>query len=88
MGINVEKLHGVTACKTSIVLEDNILGGAVLCYESTVDSDVNQSNSRFWENLEFEVGRIVWDLITRLGVLIGKENCESVKEVTLMEKQR
>ncbi|KAI5434689.1 hypothetical protein KIW84_021493 [Lathyrus oleraceus] len=87
VGVNVEKLHGVTACKTSIVSEDNILGGAVLCYESTMDSDVNQSNSRFWENLESVVGRIVWDSITRLGILIGKENCESVKEVTLMENR-
>lgn len=85
--VNVENFHGDTTCKSSSVLKDNISEGAVLCCESTTDSDVNQINSRFWDNVESEVGGIVWDSITRLGILSGKENCQSTKEVTLMENR-
>lgn len=83
--VNVEKLHGVTACKSFIVSEDNISGGAVLCCEST--TILMSTKAIFWENVESEVGRIVWDSIARLGILTGKEKCESVKEVTLMENR-
>lgn len=85
--VNVENFHGDMTCKSSSVLKDNISRGAVSCCESTMDSDVNQSNSRFWDNVEYEVGRIVWDSIIRLGILSGKDNCESMKEVTLMENR-
>lgn len=59
----------------------------MLYYESTTDFDVNKSNSRFCENMESYVGRIVWDSIIRLGISSGKEKCDSTKEVTLMEKR-
>lgn len=50
-------------------------------------SDVNQINNMFWENMEFEVGRIVWDSITRLGISCIKEKCDSVKDIRLMDNK-
>src|SRR4051812_5035970 len=41
---------------------------SVLCCDSTMNSDVNQGSTRFREDMESYVGRIIWEKISKLGI--------------------
>ncbi|CAI8611287.1 unnamed protein product [Vicia faba] len=67
--------------------DDLFSEGAVLCCDSTTLSDVNQGNNKFWENMESEVGRIVWETVSRLGITIDIDKVEAIEAIKIMENR-
>lgn len=45
---------------------------------------MNQVNNPFWENMDSEVGRIVWETIIKLGISSKEEKIDSVKAIKIM----
>lgn len=64
---------------------DSYLVGTILCCDPTSDSDVRHCNSRFWENLDSNIGDKVWNEISNLGVVAMDKKKDYSKKISDIE---
>lgn len=65
--------------------DDSYSAGIILCCNPALDSDVRHCNFIFWDNLESNVGKKVWNVISNLGVVSKDNNKDYSKKIAEME---
>ncbi|CAI8598784.1 unnamed protein product [Vicia faba] len=76
-----------SSTKAGIREDDSISNGTFPFCNSLIDSEVLRCNRRLLKNEESEVGKKIWDLITKLGAVSRVERVVSIKEVENMESK-
>ncbi|XP_058748519.1 uncharacterized protein LOC131621485 [Vicia villosa] len=66
-------------------VDNSFSTGNILCCDQVSDTDMIQGNSRFWDQLESNVGKKLGDIISKIGVMDCDGNNDSRKKILELE---